>query len=121
MGGIGEAFPRPGEKTSPGIFDGVFLVRPGAGFAKEVYAKRHLVPFGEYNPLSWLPFTGKVVPLGDSVPGDHVQTIPLALANGHTVRVGPLVCYEDIFGYLARDQAKAGADVIVVVTNDAWW
>ena len=121
MGGIGDARPRPGGKTSPGIFDGVFLVRPGAGFAPEVYAKRHLVPFGEYNPLSWLPFTGKVVPIGDTVPGDHAQTLPLTLGSGHTVQIGPLVCYEDVFGYLARDQARAGADVLVVVTNDAWY
>jgi apolipoprotein N-acyltransferase len=123
LGGIGEAYPRPGQPETPGQFDGVFLVRPGAGFATEVYAKRHLVPFGEYNPVrNWLPFLGKVVPIdADTVPGDRAVTIPLPLLNGHTVHLGPLVCYEDIFANLAREETRAGADFLVVVTNDAWY
>jgi apolipoprotein N-acyltransferase len=123
FGGIGEAPPRPGESASPGVVDGVFFTRPGAGFAGEVYAKRHLVPFGEYVPLrNWLPFLGKVVPIdADTVPGDRAVTIPLTLGGGRTVHAGPLVCYEDVFSYLARDQVRAGADFLVVVTNDAWY
>ncbi len=31
------------------------------------------------------------------------------------------MCYEDIFADLARDQARAGAELLVVVTNDAWF
>ncbi len=121
FGAAAEAFPRPGDKGPPGEIDGVFLVRPGAGFAEESYAKRHLVPFGEYVPLrGLLPFISQVVPF-DVVPGDRAQTIPIASASGHTVHAGPLVCYEDIFGYLARDQARAGADFLVVVTNDDWF
>ncbi len=123
LGGVGDAYPRPGGKASPGYLDGVFFVRPGAGFAEETYAKRHLVPFGEYVPAalrSWLPFLGKVIPF-DTIPGDRARTIPLTLAGGRTIQAGPLVCYEDVFGYLARDQVKAGADFIVVVTNDGWY
>jgi apolipoprotein N-acyltransferase len=123
LGAVGESLPRFGQTVSPGLLDGVFLVRPGAGIADEVYAKRHLVPFGEYNPLrTWLPFLGKVVPLDeDTVPGTQAVTIPLNLSSGHTVQIGPLVCYEDVFPNLARDEAKAGADFLAVVTNDAWY
>ena len=123
LGGIGETNPPSGRHETPGPFDGVFLTRPGAGFAKEVYAKRHLVPFGEYNPVrNWLPFLGKVVPIdSDTVPGQSAVTIPLTLSSGRTVHAGPLVCYEDIFAGLANDQARAGADFLVVVTNDAWF
>ncbi len=124
FGGVGYANPPPGGKNSPGYIDGVFLVHPGQdGFAKEVYAKRHLVPYGEYNPLpSWLPFPAKVVQLlGDTVPGDQAVVIPLRLSGDRLIHAGPLVCYEDIFSDLARDQAKAGADILVVVTNDAWF
>jgi apolipoprotein N-acyltransferase len=123
LGGVGEAYPPPGEKSSPGMIDGVFFVRPGAGFAEEVYLARHLVPFGEYIPLrQWLPFLGKAIPLdADTVPGNHAVTIPLTLANGHTVHAGPLVCFDEIFPNLARDQARAGADFLVVVANDAWY
>ncbi len=125
LGGIGEANARVGASVSPGIFDGVFLVQPGAGFTNLVYAKRHLVPFGEYIPAPfrrWLPFVGKVVPIAeDTVPGEQPVTLPLTLTNDRVVQVGPLVCYEDIFPGLARDEAKAGADVIAVVTNDTWY
>jgi apolipoprotein N-acyltransferase len=34
---------------------------------------------------------------------------------------GALVCYEDVFPELAREHARAGADVLLVVTNDAWY
>jgi apolipoprotein N-acyltransferase len=123
FGGLGEAFPRGGQPDEAGEFDSVFLTLPGqpGRFAEEVYAKRHLVPFGEYVPLrKWLPFIGQVVSV-DAVPGDRAVTIPLTLSNGHTVHAGPLVCFEDIFANLARDQARAGADFLVVVTNDAWF
>jgi len=124
FGAVGYSNPSSGPQDPPSYIDGVFLVRPGQdGFAKEVYAKRHLVPFGEYNPLpSWVPFPGKVVQLlGDTVPGDHPVVIPLHFPGDRLVKTGPLVCYEDVFSYLARDETKAGADLLVVVTNDAWY
>ncbi|HVY70786.1 MAG TPA: apolipoprotein N-acyltransferase, partial [Verrucomicrobiae bacterium] len=124
FGAVGEVAPSPGQIDSSGYIDGVFLVEPNEGFAREVYAKRHLVPFGEYNPLpKWLPFSdSKVVQMmGDTVPGTKAVTIPVNYSNGQVVRAGPLVCYEDIFAGLARDETKAGADLLVVVTNDAWF
>jgi apolipoprotein N-acyltransferase len=34
---------------------------------------------------------------------------------------GALVCSEDVFPELAREHALAGADDLIVVTNDAWY
>ena len=31
-----------------------------------------------------------------------------------------LICFEDIFGYLARDFVREGAEVLVNVSNDSW-
>ena len=86
------------------------------------YAKRHLVPFGEYVPLAdWLPLR-KVVPISrDCLRGMNATPILLSTRAGDTVILGPLVCYEDVFPELARDHALAGADVLVVLTNDAWY
>jgi apolipoprotein N-acyltransferase len=86
------------------------------------YAKRHLVPFGEYVPLAdWLPLR-KVVPISrDCLRGMSATPILLSTRAGDTVVLGPLVCYEDVFPELARDHALAGADVLVVLTNDAWY
>ncbi|MCF6241830.1 MAG: apolipoprotein N-acyltransferase, partial [Bacteroidales bacterium] len=36
-------------------------------------------------------------------------------------QIAPLICYESVFGNYAADFVKKGADIIVVITNDAWW
>ena len=79
--------------------------------------KIHLVPFGEYVPLGrFLPFIHRlVVGIGDFSPGE-VSPLPM---NGHSI--GVLVCYEAIFPELAREWVRRGSDLLVNVTNDAWF
>jgi apolipoprotein N-acyltransferase len=36
-------------------------------------------------------------------------------------RVGALICYEGIFPELSRDLVNHGADLLVNITNDAWF
>ena len=102
--------------------NGAFLVDPVTGLAGGGYTKRKLVPFGEYVPLrpvlGWLE---KVAPIGgDFTPG--VDAAPLTVrAGGNRVPVGVLVCYEDIFPSLARESVQAGAEVLAVLTNNAWF
>lgn len=82
------------------------------------YHKAHLVPFGEYVPLRrYLPFLGKIVAqVGDFTPGRVGDTIQW---NGHDL--GVLICYEMIFPYLARATVANGAQMLVNITNDAWY
>jgi apolipoprotein N-acyltransferase len=105
-----------------GGYANAVVVATAEGLAKPSYAKRHLVPFGEYVPgAAWLPLR-KVVPIAeDCVPGDGATLLPLTARNGFTFLAGPLVCYEDVFPELAREHALAGADLLVVVTNDGWY
>ncbi len=79
--------------------------------------KVHLVPFGEYVPLAtFLPFIDKlVVGIGDFSPG-LVNPLPM---NGE--RLGVLVCFEGIFPELARDYVRKGSELLVNITNDAWF
>jgi len=79
--------------------------------------KVHLVPFGEYVPLGrYLPFVDKLVEgIGDFSPGT-VSPLPM---NGHAI--GVLVCYEAIFPELAREWVRQGSDLLVNITNDAWF
>jgi len=79
--------------------------------------KVHLVPFGEYVPLAtFLPFIDKLVAgIGDFSPG-VVAPLP---ANG--ARLGVLVCFEGIFPELARSFVREGSDVLINITNDAWF
>lgn len=100
--------------------NGAFLVEPETGLSTQFYRKRELVPFGEYVP-PLLSFIDKVVPLGGSfIPGIEVGLIDLKLGDV-THRIGSLVCYEDAFPNLARESARAGAEVFFVATNNAWY
>jgi apolipoprotein N-acyltransferase len=84
----------------------------------EYYDKVHLLPFGEYVPLKrFLPFVHRLVPAaGDFTPGKRLK--PLTSGD---LRVGPLICYEAIFPELSRELALQGAELLVNVTNDAWF
>ena len=104
-------------------FNGAFLVTPAEGVAESYYAKRQLVPFGEFVPLrpvlGWLK---KFVPIGDGdfSPGDFSAPLLVPLRGQPSVW-GPLICYEDIFPGLARRSALGGAGVLVVLTNNGWF
>jgi apolipoprotein N-acyltransferase len=82
------------------------------------YDKIHLVPFGEYIPMSkLLSFIHRLVPAaGDFSPGKSLK--PLHVDN---LLVGTLICYESIFPELSRAHIKNGATVLVNLTNDAWF
>lgn len=102
--------------------NGAFLVDPLKGLTTESYYKRKLVPFGEYIPLrpvlGWLE---KVAPIGgDFTPGQSAAPIVVPVGASR-VPFGVLVCYEDIFPALARDSVQSGAEVLAVITNNAWF
>lgn len=79
--------------------------------------KIHLVPFGEYVPMKTLfPFIDKLVAgVGDFSPGTGN---PLTM-NNH--KIGVMVCFEGIFPELARNYVRKGSDLLVNITNDAWF
>ncbi len=82
------------------------------------YDKVHLVPFGEYVPLKQvLSFVNRLVPAaGDFEPGDRI--VPL---NHDNLSMGILICFEAIFPELARAHVMKGANILVNLTNDAWF
>ena len=109
------------DKRAGGYTNGVAVVTD-RGILTPVYAKRHLVPFGEYVPLASVLPLRKVVPIAeDCLAGDSTSLLPVTNRKGQTFQAGALVCYEDVFPDLAREHAQAGADFLLVVTNDAWY
>ena len=82
------------------------------------YDKSHLVPFGEYVPLSEIfPFIRKLTPVAmDFSTGSGVKTTVIP----RTLPVGMLVCYEVIFpGQVAEKQTRPYW--LLNVTNDGWY
>lgn len=102
-------------------YNGVALVSPAAGMGEVFYKKRQLVPFGEYVPRPFDRVVEKFVPLsGSFAPGKGPALIDLEI-DEQNVKIGSLVCYEDVFPSLARKSARAGAQVFFVATNNAWY
>lgn len=107
----------PAPVAPPLIYNSAFLAERDARI-RQAYHKQHLVPFGEYIPMKkWLTFARSLTTaVGDMTPGDKfilLETGPL--------KIGTLICYEDIFPDIARGFAKTGANLLVNLTNDAWY
>ena len=85
----------------------------------ELYHKTHLVPFGEYLPMRW--WLGSI--LGNLCPGDFMPGRPgkVFVLPNPGVKLGPLVCFEDTDGDLARKPVQNGAQILVNITNDGWF
>jgi len=84
----------------------------------QIYDKTHLVPFGEYIPLKkFLFFIHRLVPAAGDFEAGH-EIVPLGRGD---FSVGVLICFEAVFPELARTYARKGADILVNLTNDAWF
>jgi apolipoprotein N-acyltransferase len=82
------------------------------------YDKMHLVPFGEYVPLKKiLFFVDKLVPAA----GDFSQGNDFILLKAGEFKAGMSICYEVIFPAQVRRFVKQGADILITITNDAWF
>jgi apolipoprotein N-acyltransferase len=103
------------------IFVGAKMLDPG-GEVTYRYRKIQLVPFGEYVPLRPVFTLGgrlaaKVVAeVSDFTPGSE----PSVGRVGERA-LGGFICYEAIFPALVRAFTTGGAELLVNVTNDAWY
>ena len=81
------------------------------------YAKRHLVMFGEYVPLSGqLPFLKKLAPVGNFGRGGGEVVFDMGKAMTSVI-----ICFEDVVPKLARRAATPEVDFLLNLTNDGWF
>ncbi|HRS82309.1 MAG TPA: apolipoprotein N-acyltransferase [Smithellaceae bacterium] len=106
-----------GDRAETRYYNSAYLLSPG-GDRQEKYDKVHLVPYGEYVPLRKLfPFVGSLASgIGDFTSGKGYT--PLSM-DGR--KIGVMICYEGILPEAARRYKNAGADLLVNITNDAWF
>lgn len=105
--------PGQGELTE----NSVIVWQPGTGPTQR-YAKQELVPFAEYVPMR--PIASWFTPFLDNTRDMRWGTEAGALDVAGT-SVGSVICYEVAYDYPSRDAVEAGARLLVVPTNNAWY
>ncbi|HET7531129.1 MAG TPA: apolipoprotein N-acyltransferase [Mycobacteriales bacterium] len=103
--------PGPRHVTNAAI---VWSPQTGPG---ERYAKRHLVPFGEYLPMRAL--LTKLVGRFSLIARDFVPGHRPGLLQVGPVRVADVICFEVADDGVVRDAVDAGGRLITVQTNNA--
>ena len=108
---------RDTERGSNSIYNSVILVD---GERRQVYRKRHLVPFGEYFPVpatvrEWMRMMS--LPYSDLSAGAAEQPL-LVTADGTELAVA--ICYEDAYN-AEQLYALPAAGLLINVSNDAWF
>jgi apolipoprotein N-acyltransferase len=101
--------------TDGGYTNGAVALTPQ--LVPRAYAKRHLVPFGEYPPpgFAWF-FRFARIPMSNFTAGTSQQA-PLDIAGQ---RIAPNICYEDLFGEELLASLPA-ATLLVNLSNTAWF
>jgi apolipoprotein N-acyltransferase len=85
-----------------------------------VHAKVHRMIGTEFNPLvEWFPSLGAYLPAGFAA-GDGPVPLPVTI-DGRPLRLGPLICVEDVIPRYARALAALRPHLLVNLTNDTWF
>ena len=106
-------------------FNAAVVLEPprGGSLEFETYRKAALFPLTERVP-AWLdrPWVRRRLPwLGTWTPGRGGDMIVVTLPNGRPLRVAPLICYDVLAPAHVRTAVRAGAELIVTLSNDAWF
>lgn len=87
-----------------------------------VHRKSMLTPFAERMPFAdQLSFATTWIEWGVGISAWGKGTTREPLVYRDTVKVAPIICIESIYPEVARDMVRAGATVLCVITNDAWY
>jgi apolipoprotein N-acyltransferase len=108
----------PGRDGAPDrIYNTALIVGPD-GQSRATYRKIRLVPFGEFVPLKQVLFF--VGPLVEAVSDFSAGDEPVVFdVDGRRMSVA--ICYESIYPDLARAFVERGSQLLVTITNDAWF
>lgn len=94
------------------------LWRPGSGpDERQLYIKRHPVPFAEYIPLRRL--ARLVSDQVDRVRSDFVAGDRPGVIRAGGVAIGDVICFEVAYDDVVRDTVTGGAQLLTVQTNNA--
>lgn len=116
----------PDEEKNANIYNRVLSISPD-GKITGGYAKKHLVPFGEYVPLANLlpDFIPNFIQFKPFAFGKSVNLLPVSNVKNNTedqkIEIGASICFESVFPDEFRRPVQKGAQVMGIFTNDAWF
>ncbi len=104
-------------------YNAAMIVNPDSK-SNSRYRKMKLTPFAERLPYSeellfmrsWFEWG-----VGISAWGIGRKQTLLELDNNKKAKIGPIICIESIYPEFVSDFAKLGANIFVIITNDAWY
>ncbi|MCS6821294.1 MAG: apolipoprotein N-acyltransferase [Microscillaceae bacterium] len=87
------------------------------------YHKSKLVPGVEALPFPefFKLFGDVMLKLGGTSGGVAKQKERTVFLGNNGIAYAPLICYESVFGDFTNEYVRKGANVLVIITNDAWW
>ena len=104
------------------FFNSAFLLN--ASESTQIYHKSKLVVGVENFPYQSIlkPVLGDVMlDLGGTVSMKTTQENRVAFTGTDGIKVGPVICYESVYGDFVTSYVQEGAQFLAIITNDAWW
>ena len=123
LGAVG--LERRGGEEPLRVYDSAFLVSAQGAFTDR-YDKSHLVPFGEYIPFQdllgrFIKAIARGVAETRVTAGTGPRPVQLDAPRSGRLTVGVAICYELIFPDVVRRFVRDGAEMLLAITNDAWY
>ena len=92
----------------------------------EMYLKRRLMPFLEHVPLSdEYPFLADlIIPIGTRPRlsyGESAKIFEFQTKDGESVKIGAMICYENLYPEMSADAVREGAQLLTAITNEGFF
>lgn len=106
-------------------YNSAILLTPNTNDTLQVYHKQRLTPFAEGIPfVEYLGFAQKFltwdVGISTWEKGKEIKNFNLNIEN-QNIAIAPIICIESIFPDFVRKFVQQGAEIITIITNDAWY
>jgi apolipoprotein N-acyltransferase len=88
------------------------------------FDKLFLVMFSEQIPaVQTFPWLRRILPAnsGNLTPGEDVEVFPIRTKTGKLVKAAPMICFEDIISAFSVKAGRKHPNLLVNITNDAWF
>ncbi len=112
---------RPTDESAAQQFNSAMLLteQNGRMVMSQSYDKTHPVPFGEFTPFEDIfPIFREWIGMGRSLTAGTNFTV---FSKYAPAKFGVNICYEDVFPEISQNFVANGANIILTITNDAWY